>query len=166
MAGPPSSPLEDFYGTSVAAHLFPVLKAGLPLVPRPLAKALPKVMRLPQPLVMSVAQLIRAIGPQAPAEGMAPYFQHFGEVDPAVIMAIVGAMHDFDARPWLHEVDVPTLVVTAEDDTFCPPEGARVYVDSVPDCEVVEIMDASHVALLEYPTIIHDHLTEWLSRKA
>ena len=162
VTGPYASPLHTFYGSKLGARLFPVAYFGLPALPRPLQKQVGKALRLP--IAMPVARLIRALGPHTPPEGMEGYFQHFGNVDPLVVLKIARGMHDFDAGPWLHTVDVPTLVVVGSRDTFSPPELGDVIIRHVPDSELVTIEGGTHGALLEFPAEIHDVMADFLHR--
>jgi pimeloyl-ACP methyl ester carboxylesterase len=120
LVGPYASPLHTFYGSKLGTHLFPFAYYGVPLMPRPVQRAVVKLPRLP--IAMPVARLARALGPLTPDEGMALYLHHLGEVDPMVSLKIARGMHEFDAGPWLSEVSVPTLIVVGGRDTFCPPE--------------------------------------------
>ena len=162
LTGPYASPLHTFYGSKLGARLFPLAYFGVPALPRPVQKQVGKVLRLP--IAMPMARMIRALGPHTPAEGMHAYFQHFGNVDPMVVLKIARGMHDFDAGPWLHTVDVPTLVVVGSEDTFSPPALGDVIVRHVPDSELVTIEGGTHGALLEFPAEIHDAMADFLHR--
>lgn len=162
VTGPYASPLHTFYGSKLGARLFPLAYFGLPALPRPLQKQVGKAMRLP--IAMPVARMIRALGPHTPAEDMQGYFQHFGTVDPLVVLRIARGMHHFDAGPWLHTVDVPTLVLVGTHDTFSPPELGEVVIRHVPDSELVTIDGGTHGALLEFPAEIHDAMADFLHR--
>jgi pimeloyl-ACP methyl ester carboxylesterase len=162
VTGPYASPLHTFYGSKLGAHLFPFAYLGVPLLPRPVQKQIGKAMRLP--IAMPVARAIRALGPLTPPGGMEGYFQHFGEVDPLVVLKIARGMHAFDAGPWLHTVDVPTLVIVGTEDTFSPPELGDVVIRHVPDSELVAIEGGTHGALIEFPAEIHDAMADFLHR--
>lgn len=165
ITGPYASPLRTFYGTGVGAHLFPVIYHGLPLVPRPLHRLLPKVLRMPPPLAVMLARWLRALGPRTPPEGMRPYFEHFANCDPVVMLRIARAMHRYDASGFLSDIDVPVLVVIGGRDTFTPPSIGEEFAARLPDCELVELPDATHGALLEYPDEIRDVLVDFLHRR-
>lgn len=163
VTGPYASPLHTFYGSKLGARLFPLAYFGIPLLPRPVQKQIGKAMRLP--VAMPIARLIRALGPDTPADGMAGYLEHFGNVDPMVVLKIARGMHTFDAGPWLHTVDVPTLIVVGSEDTFSPPELGEVILRHVPDSELVTIDGGTHGALLEYPEEIRAAITDFLDRR-
>ena len=162
VTGPYASPLHTFYGSKLGARIFPLAELAIPVLPRPLQKQIGKALRLP--IAMPVARMIRALGPHTPAEGMQGYFQHFGNVDPMIVLKIARGMHDFDAGPWLHTVDVPTLVVVGSEDTFSPPELGDAIIRHVPDSELVMIEGGTHGALLEFPAEIHDAMADFLHR--
>lgn len=164
LVGPYASPLHTFYGSKLGTHLFPFAYYGMPLLPRPVQRAVVKLPRLP--IAMPVARLARALGPLTPAEGMALYLRHLGEVDPMVSLKIARGMHEFDAGPWLSEVSVPTLIVVGGRDTFCPPEVGEAMLAVMPDSELALIPDATHGAPIEFPLEIADRIGGFLHRRA
>ncbi|MFA9429783.1 alpha/beta fold hydrolase [Egicoccus sp. AB-alg2] len=163
VTGPFSSPMQTFYGSRIGAHLFPLLYHGLPLVPGPLRRAAARAPRLP--LAMPVARAIRALGPYTPAEGMDAYFRHLGACDPAVALEVARGMHEFDAGPWLHEVDVPTQILVGSADPWSPPSVGEQMLASMPDAELSVVADATHGALLEFPDEIADAIADFLHRR-
>ena len=163
ITGPFASPLHTFYGTRLGAHLFPLARFGVPLLPRMVQRGLLKSARLP--IAVPAARLARALGPATPAEGMADYLQHLGEIEPMVALRQAEAMHEFDAGPWLDEVDVPTLVVVGDRDTFSPPEIGDRLVARVGPSELVTVDGGTHAALLEHPLEIHDAVADFVRRR-
>ncbi len=163
VTGPFASPLHTFYGSRLGAHLFPLARHGLPLLPRALQRGLLKSPRLP--IAVPVARLARALGPHTPAEDMADYLRHLGEIEPTVALRLAHGMHTFDATPWLHEVDAPTLVVVGSRDTFSPPELGERVIERIDPSELVTVEGGTHAALLEHPLEIHDAVADFLHRR-
>lgn len=163
LAGPYASPLHTFYGNRLGAYAFPLVYFGLPWLPRTVQRGITRLPRLP--IAMDVARRARALGPLTPDEGMDLYFRHFGEVDPLIILKIIRGMHEFDAGPWLHEVDVPTSILLGGRDTFCPPQVAETMHAVLPDSELTRIADATHGVPIEYPHEIHDWVTDFTHRR-
>lgn len=160
LTGPFASPLSTFYGTSVMAHLFPVIFSSLWLTPRFLTGRILPVLKTP--LAMPGARFIRALGPLTPSEGMTLYFDHAANVDPRVAAAIANGMHTFDAGPWLSDVDVPVLVVTGGRDTFSPPELGHLLDAAIEDVTTLHLEEGTHGALLEFPNEIRSALESWI----
>lgn len=57
--------------------------------------------------------------------------------------AFGAAMADFDSRPWLSEVDVPTAVVVSTRDTVVEPERQQLLVDGIAGAERFDV-DGGH----------------------
>ena len=163
VTGPYASPFHTFYGRRTGVYVLPFAYYGLPLLPRPVQRAVTKLPRLP--IAMQVARLARALGPLTPDGGMDLYFRHFGEVDPLISLKIVRGMHRFDAGPWLHEVDVPTLILVGGRDTFCPPVVGEAMLASMRDAELGIIHEATHGAPIEFPHEIRDRIEDLLHRR-
>lgn len=163
VTGPFSSPLQTLYGTNLGTHLFPLIYHAVPLVPAPLRRMAALAPRLP--VAMPVARAIRALGPYTPAEEMDDYFRHLAACDPAVAIEVARGMHDFDAGPWLHEIDVPTHVLVGSADPWSPAEVGEQMLAAIPDAELRVVHDATHGALLEFPDEIHDAIADFLHRR-
>jgi pimeloyl-ACP methyl ester carboxylesterase len=162
VAGPYASPLRTFYGTDLSAT-FPLVRYGVPLLPRPAQKQAVKALRLP--ITMPVARLIRALGPHTPAADMVGYRHHFGEVDPKVVVLTGEGMHRFDAGPWLHEVDVPVQILIGTADTWAPPTTGHAMLAALPDAELWEVHEGTHGMLIEFPDELHDLVAGFLARR-
>ena len=163
VTGPYASPLHTFYGSKLTAYLFPFAEVGLPLMPRPVQRQLVRSLRLP--IAMPLARLVQALGPHTPDEAMREFRVHFGNIDPMVTLKIARGMHDFDAGPWLADVDVPVQVVVGSRDRFSPPEIGQVMIESIPGSELVEVAEGTHGALIEFPEAIHDAIADFLHRR-
>lgn len=162
LAGPAGSPLHTFYGRDLSA-VFPVVRYGLPLLPRPVQKQLVQALRLP--ITLPVARLVGALGPHTPDEHMAGYRQHFGTVDPRVMLLTAEGMHRFDARPWLGEIDVPVQVLVGTADTWAPPSIGHELIAALPDAELWELDEATHGLLIEFPEAVHELIAGFLHRR-
>jgi pimeloyl-ACP methyl ester carboxylesterase len=162
VAGPYASPLRTFYGADLSAT-FPVVRYGVPLLPRPVQRRVVRALRLP--ITMPVARLIRALGPHTPAADMVDYRHHFGEVDPKVVLLTGEGMHRFDAGPWLDQVDVPVQILIGTADTWAPPATGHEMLDRLPDAELWEIDEGTHGMLIEFPDEIHDLVADFLHRR-
>ena len=111
------------------------------------------------------ARLLRAAGPKATADGMAPYVLHLGTRDPKVLFKMATGMRGHSAAPLLPDIDVPTLVIAAGKDTFTPPRCQKRMADAVPDAEVVWFDDAGHTLPIEEPEAIVEAVEDFLTRR-
>lgn len=81
---------------------------------------------------------------------LAAYF--FGKLAPS-----------YDVRPWLGDIDVPTLVVTGRHDWVCPPVGSHQLATGIPGAELAEIPDAGHFPFAEEPAAFLAAVTPFLA---
>jgi pimeloyl-ACP methyl ester carboxylesterase len=163
IAGPYASPLHTFYGSRLGVHVFPFVYHGLPLVPRPLQFALGHATRLP--IAMPVARSDPRARAAHPRRRHGPLLPHLAKLDPLVLIKIVRGMHEFDAGPWLSEIDVPVLIFVAGRDTFCPPEVGEAILASVPEGELATIPEGTHGVPIEFPLEIADRIHDFLHRR-
>lgn len=83
----------------------------------------------------------------------------------AGIVAAQKAMRDrADARPWLKDIRVPTLVVVGEEDAITPPAAAKALADGIRGSTLVTIPAAGHLPNLETPDEFNRVVGEWLAR--
>jgi proline iminopeptidase len=57
----------------------------------------------------------------------------------------------YDLRPRLGEIAVPTLVVSGAYDWVCPPAAGRAIAEGIPDAELLVLEEAGHFSFAEEP---------------
>jgi 3-oxoadipate enol-lactonase len=77
-----------------------------------------------------------------------------------VAQAEAAASHD--ARGWLADVRLPTLVLTGEEDSMVPPRMGRALAELLPNARFVVIPHAGHSVNLEAQAEFHQELTAFL----
>jgi pimeloyl-ACP methyl ester carboxylesterase len=152
IAGPYGSPLKTFYGSSVAANVFPLASIAVPALPRSLVRPLMRALELP--VTMPVARAIRALGPHTPDEGMRDYRWHLGQVDPRTAIWTARGMASFDADPWLRGLDLPVLIALGGADSWCPTSVGDALLERVPHAELMVVPEASHALPIEFPELL------------
>ena len=91
------------------------------------------------------------------------YWEHSALMDPDVFLRMLSLAGRHDARGFLDEVSVPTLIVAAERDTFTPRMLADEMARAIPEAELEVIEEASHAAPVEQPRRIAERLEEFLA---
>ena len=95
--------------------------------------------------------------------------KRIGEVNgtrPDVFLAVFHVYAETEMAPWLHEVDVPCLVLTGELDPGCNPRLNRFIADELPDSELVILDDLRHSILVEAPDRVASAVSDFLRRRA
>jgi pimeloyl-ACP methyl ester carboxylesterase len=77
-------------------------------------------------------------------------------------MAVARAIAETDARPWLRDIDIPTLVVCGEDDRVTGMNVSKVLVDELRHASLLVIADAGHAPHIEQPERFARALGEFL----
>jgi proline iminopeptidase len=69
---------------------------------------------------------------------------------------------DYDLRPRLVEIGVPTLVIVGRYDWICPPAASHALASQIPGADLVEIADAGHFGFSEEPEAFQNAIIAFL----
>jgi 3-oxoadipate enol-lactonase len=73
------------------------------------------------------------------------------------------AIGGFDACGRIHNIKVPTLILTAEQDKLVPPENGRLLSSHIPGAAVKSFADAGHLIHLECAREFHEMVMQFFS---
>ncbi len=93
------------------------------------------------------------------------YWEHAALMNPDIFLRMLRYAGQHDARSFLPDVRVPTLVIAAEHDTFTPMPLAEQMAGAIPHAELEVIEHASHAAPVEQPERIADRIEDFLSSR-
>lgn len=69
---------------------------------------------------------------------------------------------EYDLRPRLPEITVPTLVAVGSYDWVCPPVASRALAAGIPEARLVEFPEAGHFAFSEVPQAFQEEVRAFL----
>lgn len=72
------------------------------------------------------------------------------------------AIDAFDVLEQLPSITAPTLVLCGDGDTGTPPPGNRRIAELIPGAHYVEVENARHTPMVEYPGLFSGILLDWL----
>ena len=72
------------------------------------------------------------------------------------------AIDGFDVLAQLPTITAPTLVLCGDGDTGTPPAGNRRIAELIPGARYVELGNARHTPMVEYPELFTGILLDWL----
>lgn len=98
-------------------------------------------------------------------EDLVPYFEHIIDLDPRTFFRMVRAAGEHTAEDILPAITAPVLVVAAERDTFTPTRYAEQMARQIPGAELLRVVEGSHTAPLEQPTLINQRILEFLGER-
>jgi pimeloyl-ACP methyl ester carboxylesterase len=82
----------------------------------------------------------------------------------AIRTAIHRMMHRPDSTPLLPSINVPTLVITGDEDTLIPVDESRAMANAIPGATLVIVAGAGHLANLEQPDAFNRAFHEFLTK--
>jgi len=88
----------------------------------------------------------------------------FHELTPAEKQAVDEALADFDLRPGLPRISVPTLVISGRSDCLNPPDLGREVADLIPGSQFVIFENSGHMLVAEEPERLQQEVGTFLDR--
>ena len=121
--------------------------------------------RLPPMLAFRIGSWIGEIdGSALPAEDFRKYVEHLSDIDLDVYLTMLQLAGEHSAEDVLDKVHVPTLVISAEKDTFTPVDVVRALAERIPDAQYIDLVGASHAAPIERASAINEYVGAFLDR--
>jgi pimeloyl-ACP methyl ester carboxylesterase len=151
-----------FHGNDLLHRVLPILIQKVRRY-EPIARALWG--RLPPSLSYRVAGWLREIdGGSLRAEDFKLYVEHLSDVELDLYLTMLKFAGDHTAEDILPQIRVPTLVISAERDTFMPRDIVKDMASRIPDCTYRELVGASHAAPTEQPQQINEYIDAFLAK--
>ena len=122
--------------------------------------------RIPPELAFNVAAKIGEIDlGQVSREDIMPYLQHVPHVELPLFLRMLRAAGEHTAGDFLAQIDVPTLIITGERDTFTPAFLAESMAKTIPDAELMVVKNGTHVAALEQHELVNAKIREFVQTR-
>jgi len=164
ICGAYGNPLDTFHDTVTLKRLFPIIHRAFEGVPD-LVLRLWRTL-LPSRAAYFVARMAGEVNRSLiRIDDLQPYFDHLGAMDPRVFVSMLSQVAEHSARDLLPSIEVPTLVVGAEQDTFTPVWLSEEMSDMIQDSELLIIPRGSHVAPIEQPELLELRLEKFFRER-
>ncbi len=122
--------------------------------------------RIPAKLAFHIARLSKEVDALSiREEDFRPYMEHVSAMDPSIFLKMLRSAGEHTAEDLLERVQVPTLVISAERDTFTPPVLAQHMAEAIPTAELFVLRGASHAAPIEQPVAIQLRIDKFLRER-
>lgn len=149
----------SFKGSDVLAQILPRLIATVDAHPH-LARALWG--HVPAEMAMKVAMLTGEIdAKQMDPRDLIPYLKHMVDIDLPMFLRMLREAGEHSAADLLPDVQVPTLVVGATNDSFTPIAKAEEMAAALPRGELL-VVQGTHAAPLEQRELVGAKIAEFL----
>lgn len=95
------------------------------------------------------------IGPTLDDEVFAELVFAFSKLDMEGYLHNLSAINDHDATSVLPAVNIPTLVITGDHDSFTPPELAQRMAQRIAGSEILIVREGTHYTPVEFPELVN-----------
>lgn len=157
VCGASSHPLRTFRGSAKLEQLLPTIQKWILRMPGVINRVTRTM--LPTRIAYEVASRLEIRRELIEPSDFMPYLEGMARIDARLFVAMLSSAGRHSADDLLPAIDVPVLVVAGGRDGFTPPERSRAMAEAIPQCELLEIPNASHTAPIERP-----HLVDWTVR--
>ncbi len=90
--------------------------------------------------------------------------QRLAETRHSVLHGDLTACRDFNRMEDLPSIQVPTLIISGEEDALVPTRHARYLEDHIPGSQLAVIPNAGHMVILEQPQQVASTLLNFLNQ--
>ena len=115
--------------------------------------------RIPAQTAYRLARMLNEVDQLAMRErDFLSYVHHFRLIDPKLWLRMLQNSGRHDAEDVLATVNVPTLVIAAERDTFTPTACSEAVAKKIRGAKYVVLKRGSHAAPVEQPLLVAEHI--------
>ncbi len=121
--------------------------------------------RIPPEMAFKAALLMGEVDPEKfRREDFLHYADHVTHVDFQLFLRMLRAAGEHSAERYLDSIDVPTLVVAGERDSFTPASLSAFLAETIPGAKLLLVGGGSHVVPLEQPALINARIKSFVER--
>lgn len=161
--GAPGNPLRTFRGTDRFEALLPAVQRMAQRTPWIFNRLSRRI--LPTRLAYEIATLIEPNEALIEPRDFMPYLEGMSRIDVRLFLDLLAAACEHSATDLLGSIEVPTLLIGGEQDSFTPPELSTAMHEAIPGAELLMIEGGSHTALIERPEQVNQVVLDFLGRR-
>ena len=98
------------------------------------------------------------------SEDVARYVDQVADIDPGVLLTLMKSYDHWDATPWAHELQIPTLIIAGEYDKVIPLAQQKLMAQLIPHSQFLEIPAGSHCPQIDDPDFISNEIESFLNQ--
>jgi pimeloyl-ACP methyl ester carboxylesterase len=152
-----------FKGSNVMAQILPRFIERIDAYPE-IARAIWS--RVPPEIALQVALLTGEVDRSAIVpEDLMPYMKHMVDIDLPMFLRMLMSAGEHSAADLLPHIDVPTLVIAGEHDSFTPPRYAEEMAAALPHAELMMVPGGTHVVPLERKELVAARVEKFLHER-
>lgn len=160
VCGSYGNPLDTFHDTTLLRSALPYMRKVVDRFPRAAAQVTRAVTSAE--LTVQMAIILERNRERMKPQDLRPYFDHLAKMDPVVFVKTLEALSEHSAWDHLPRINVPTLILGGERDTFTPLWLSRRMADHIPNAEFTILPGGTHAAPLEQPELVFSRIHRFL----
>ncbi len=160
--GTATRPLENLFRSNWLESGFDILKKFYEKKPT-MVQFLWK-MQKSNPLARSIVALSGFNPHLTPQEDIQLYVDQVAEMDPSILIHLIGDYHAYDASSWLHTIKAPTLILAGDEDKVTPLESQELMKQLIPGSRLEVIHHGSHCPQMDLPELVNLKVERFLSQ--
>lgn len=146
-------PLDTFHGNDFLRRALPYLERGLGAAPDTIQRAWKTL--LPRQFWYQFAvQAAEVNGRLLRQKDFVPYLEHAAEMELEFFLSLLADLANHTTESILPTIEVPTLIIAGENDTFTPLFRSTEMSEMITGSELVIVPGGTHVAPLELPDLV------------
>lgn len=161
VCGSPGRLLDSFHDSPLLGQVFPYAREAVEAFPG-LARLLFRKL-VPTEIAYEIGTALETNRRLIRREDLWPYLETVSEMDPALFVRMLASAAAHDASDHLPKVDVPTLVVAGEKDTWTPMWLSVRMHTRIPGSEMVVLPGGTHVGPIEHPALVNRSVETFLA---
>ncbi|MEZ4273546.1 MAG: alpha/beta hydrolase [Myxococcota bacterium] len=161
MCGSYGHPLTTFHHTDLLARGLPTIRQIVRRFPGAVQWLWSRAMTTE--LVYQVSSYLEVNHSLIRREDLEFYFEHLATMDVQAFVTTLEQLNEHTVEDRLGEIDIPTLIVAGERDTFTPSRLSHRMHQLIKNSQLLMIPGGTHVAPIEIPELVHLRLREFLA---
>ncbi len=161
LCGGPGRPLDTLHGSTALGRAFPLLRALTLKFPQASQRFWRRLWQ--SPLCYRWAQAFEVNAELLQQDDLQPYFDHLCQMDVSFFMHMVSHLQAHTVVHRLAQVQTPALIVAGERDTLTPVRLSQIMQRRMCQAELVVVREGSHVAPLERPALVNEHVLRFVT---
>ena len=155
-------PLTTFHDNAALDVAFPFVYRLVRVAPKVSRMVWTNVLR--HDIAYRFATLVEVNGRLVKRPDFKPYFEEISAVDAVLFTEMLSHAKEHTAESYLRRINVPTLIVAGEHDTFTPQWLSQEMHVSIPGSEMLTVPTGTHTAPIELPELVGLRVDKWLAR--
>jgi len=86
------------------------------------------------------------------------------DMDPDTFLNVFRIYANTEMKSWLHKIEIPTLVLTGENDKGCNPKLNQFMADQLVNSELIVLPNFKHSILIEAPDLVSKNLNNFFTK--